>query len=152
MKQKIVTSKEFRRNKRRLIAMERTNYDRIIMLPRTGEKSKDKNWYEIAENSALLYYHEVCETLGETVNFSSDIDSYYDRYEVGLICMNGATKLRLLLKKAGLYGGEGEEGEEGEYYVFRLKQKFSEGHMRELRRKEFARRKANNEIIEVQWR
>ena len=92
MSQKIVTSKEFRRNKRRLITMERDNYDRIIMLPRAGEKGVDKNWYEIAEHSALIYYYEVCEPLGESVNFTNDVDSYYDRYEIGLVCMNGSNK------------------------------------------------------------
>lgn len=148
MERKIVTSKEFHRNKRRLIELERRNYDKIIMLPRTGVKGKDRQWYEIADHSALIYYYEVCEVLGEMAKFGNDVDSYYDRYEIGLICMNGSNKLRLLVQKAGLYGKE--EDVDG-YRVIHLKKKFTAAHLKELKRKERQRRKENNEIIKVDF-
>ena len=143
---KIITNQQFRTFKNKLITIEQNNFNQIILIPRSGEKTKDKNWYEIAEHSALLYYYAVCEPLNETANFTADDNSYYNHYDIGLICMNGLTRIRLLLQKAGLYQ---EEKQLGEFYFFLLNRKFSKQDLDKFTEKELARRKANNQIIPV---
>ena len=145
---RIVESKEFHRNKHKLIQLERQNYDRIIVIERTGKKGEDRDWREIGDHSALLYYYQICEPLGEQVNFKNDVDSYYERYEIGLICMNGLTKMRMLIKKSGLYESEQSQGP---FRVFKLKKTFTSEDMRRLMQKERKRRKEANEIIKVDF-
>lgn len=142
----IVTNKQFRALKKKLITTEKNNFSQIILIPRAGEKTKDKDWYEIADNSALLYYYAVCVPLGETVNFVADTNSYFYQYEVGLICMNGMNRLRLLLKKAKLYQ---EEKRIGDFYIFRLSKQFKKKELEAFKQEELKRRKENNQIIPV---
>lgn len=143
---KIVTQKKYRELKRKLIELESNNIDEIILIPRAGEKGTDKNWYEIAEHSALFYYHKVLSPLGEETKFIEDINSYYERYKIGLICTNGENKVRLMLKKAGLYL---KEEAADDYYIFRLNKSFAEKEIEELKNLELERRKAGNEIIKI---
>ena len=145
---KIITSREFHAGKRRLITIEQQNYHQIILLSRAGEKTEDKNWYEIADHSALIYYYEVCRPLHETVNFSSDTDSYYEKYQTGLICMNGLKRIKLLIKKSGLYQNEKQNGI---FHIFNLNQTFTESHLRDLIEREQSRRRNNNQIIPISF-
>ena len=145
MKQ-IITQKGFKNLKRQLIQKEKENTNQIILIPRAGEKEKDSNWYEIAEHSALIYYHKILKPLGEEVKFAEDINSYYERYETGLICTNGENKVRLLLKKARLYKSEKSAGG---YYIFKLNKSFTEKEIEELKNLELERRKEGNEIIKI---
>ena len=143
---KIVANRDFRKAKARLIEREKNNYNKIILIERSGEKTEDKEWYEFAEHSALIYYYQVCMPLGEQVKFAEDTNSYYDRYKIGLICTNGLNRVKMLVRKAGLYESEKKEkcG-----HILILKKTFTTQEMAEMERREMERRRRNNQIIPI---
>lgn len=143
---KVVANRDFRKAKARLIEREKNNYNKIILIERSGEKDKDKDWYEFAEHSALIYYYQVCAPLKEQVKFAEDINSYYDSYKIGLICTNGLNRVRMLVRKAGLYEGE-KEYKGG--HIFVLKRTYTVQEMAEMKQREIERRKRNNQIIPI---
>ena len=131
-----ISIKEYRNIKRKLKELEQKNCQKIIAIPCSG----DQGWYEIAENSALIYYYEVCQKLDTKNKFLADTHSYYDQYEIGFMRSKGIDVVRERLKKAGLYLSESKTNE---IYTFNLNTKFSHQKLAALRKREHGRRLDN---------
>lgn len=67
--------KTYRVLKRDLIGVEEENTGEIIMQKCAGKG----DWFEIADNSALIYYYYVCQVLKvKNLRFEDDYNSFYE--------------------------------------------------------------------------
>lgn len=128
-----ISIKQYRSLKRRLKQLEAENCNRVMMIPCNGKS----NWYEMAEHSALFYYHEVCQPLNKKTKFFADTESYYDEYGIGYIRSKGVANVRKNLQELRLYSTEYKEGE---IYVFILKKDYSKEEIEKLKAAEEDRR------------
>lgn len=128
-----ISIQEYRHNKRRLIAEEQDNFCKIIAIPCSG----NKNWYEIAEHSALIYYYDVCHRFNLGTKLHVDAHSYYVQYLIGFIRNKGVDDFRANLKKAKLYQSEEQKGNS---YHFILNHSYTEDQITEFNTKERQRR------------
>lgn len=135
-------SHEYRSIKAKIKKVETTNFDKIILIPCSG----NSNWYEIAEHSALFYYYKVCKKLGISANFAADTNSYVVQYDIGLIRCYGPDTVRKRLKLANLY--RGERTQDG-CIIFELTTKSSAAEIQELQARETTRRTKNNSIVKI---
>ena len=119
-----VTNKQYQSMKRSLKRKEKDNYCRIYLILCSG----DKGWYEMAENSALIYYYEVVKRFGLKNRFFEDALSFYEPYTIGYIRIANLDDVREWLKKAGMYESEGRDSQRTVY--FELKEPISEKQMK----------------------
>ncbi len=131
-----ISMKRYRQYKLKLRNLERVNCDTVMMIPCAGSK----NWHELAEHSALIYYYEVCSKLRRKIKFYADTLSLYDQYKIGYIRSLGVETIRENLKKVELYKSESKEGD---LIVFQLKTRFSRKRFQEMYEMEMARRQEN---------
>lgn len=138
-----IDSRTYHSEKGKLIRFEENNYDQIVLLKRSG----GGDWYEMADNSALIFYYFVCRPLKiKGINFSADYDSYYDQYKIGKIATNGLSTTRKRLGQVDLY--------EREYLIdnrvcFVLKRSITKEQMEALKKQEAKRRFNLNKTINV---
>lgn len=138
----VITRPEYRRNKEKLREYERKNCNRISAIPCSGKDG----WYEIAENSALIYSYVVCEKLGLMKPIHGDEDSFYLQYELGRIRMRGVSEIERNLEQAGM---KYQKVEKNYCVVYVLKQGFTQTEMAELRDRELRRQHELNSIVKV---
>lgn len=131
-----ISMKRYRQYKLKLKSLERANRNAIMMIPCSGSK----NWHEMAERSALIYYYEVCKKLKRKVKFFADTMSLYDQYEIGYIRSLGVDTIRENLKKVGLYKSELKEED---LVVFQLNTEYSKEAIQKLQETEMSRRQKN---------
>ena len=131
-----ISIRAYRAAKRQLIELELENYDSILAIPCSG----DKEWYEIAEHSALIYHARVCEKLHLRTKFFSDDYSYYDRYNIGYMRTRGLDTIRNNLKRADIYDSESNLDL---ICIFKLNTTFSKKQVKEFLLAETERRKQN---------
>lgn len=131
-----ISNKRYRQYKLKLRSLERANYDTVMMIPCAGSK----NWHELAEHSALIYYYEVCAKMKRKVRFFVDVMSLYNQYEIGYIRSLGVGTIRENLKAVGLYKSESKEGD---LITFQLNTRYSREKIQELYEAEMTRRRAN---------
>ena len=129
-----ISNKQYQSAKRSLKRKEKDNYSRIYLILCSG----DKGWYEMAENSALIYYYEVVKRFGLKNRFFEDALSFYEPYKIGYIRIRSLDDTREWLKKAGMYESEGRDSQRTVY--FELKVPISEKQMNRYLEMEKARR------------
>lgn len=129
-----ISTKRYHQYKISTVDAEKENYDCIVLIPCSG----DKNWYEMADHSALIYLYVVCKKLRRNVKLFPD-KSHYLSYETGYIRSLGVEPIRKNLKKVGLYLGEWKSGDA---VHFKLNVKYSEDEIEEFKKMEMRRRKA----------
>lgn len=135
----VIPIHSYRRLKRRLQKMEKRNYNSIYLIPCSG----NRNWYELAEHSALFYYYKVRQKLNLKTKFYADTMSLYDQYEIGFIRSRGIDRIRQDLKNAELY--QSEKVENG-IVRFLLTKTYNETIVAELYQLEINRRTKNLSI------
>ena len=135
-----ITPKQYDTAKQNLKQKEKTNDNRIYLIPCSG----DKGWHEIAENSALFYYYEIIQRYGLKNKFFEDSLSFQNPYIIGYIRVQDIDNVRIWLKKAKLYQTEGRDSQKTFY--FELTKTFSEREIKALQDKEKERRKAMSTI------
>lgn len=134
----------YRAAKRELIGLEEENTGEIMLQKCAGEG----DWFEVADNSALIYYYYVCQVLKiKGIRFEDDYDSFYEQYRIGRIRVRGADTMRNRLQKVGLY--DGEHIVHGRI-VFPLLKPLTKERMKILREKEAKRRLKLNQTIAVE--
>ena len=131
-----ISSKKYRKYKLKLKSLERVNYDKIMLIPCAG----NKNWYELAEHSALIYYYKVCQKLHRKIKFYDDVLSFYDKYDIGYIRALGIDNVRQNLKKANLYR---KETIIDNIVVFELNTRYKKTELDRLTELETSRREQN---------
>jgi len=126
----------YRASKKRLIDIEKDNCSSIYAIPCSG----DKDWYELADNSALIYYYHVCEKLKLKTKFISDEYSFYEIYNIGYMRSKGLDNIRKNLKRVDLYESESTTDL---IHIFHLNSKFTQAHLKKLAEQEIKRRNTN---------
>ena len=124
--------------------LEEENCDKIIMIPCGG----NNGWYEIAENSALIYYYRVCETLKLKVNFGPDTDSFYSPYEIGRIRVRSPEAVKKRIQNAGYLKGHAIKNY---CHIFTLDVKLKKEDLAWLKAKEFSRREENLGLVKINY-
>ncbi|MBR2855452.1 hypothetical protein IKE99_00710 [Candidatus Saccharibacteria bacterium] len=129
-----ISNKQFQRLKRSLQSRERMNNNCLYLIPCSG----GKGWYEMAENSALIFYYEIAKKKGLNYRFFDDSRSLYDKYEIGYVRLSNLNDLRIWLKESNLYDEEGKI--DGMMVYFELKRTFTEKELENYRLVEMKRR------------
>lgn len=141
-KKKGTSSQDYHKIKAKAKEAERTNFDKLILIPCSG----NGEWYELAEHSAVFYYHKVCLQLGVEVAFYADTDSYVVQYEIGYIRCHGLDAVRSRLKKINLYK---DEYTQNGCFIFSLATHFTKAETEKLVQAELARRAKNQSIVKI---
>ena len=99
---KRITESQHESIKRAIIKREEDNYDKIYLVPCSG----DQGWYEISEHSALIYYYEVIVPLGLSTRLHEDTVSFYTHYKYGSIRTNSPATIKDNLVAQNLFESE----------------------------------------------
>lgn len=124
-----ISINEYRDNKRKIIQTESDNYNKVVVIPCSG----DKDWYEMAEHSALIYQYGVCAKIGKKVRIHVDTNSYYDSYKIGYVRSKTIKPIRDSLKAAELYQSEQKNGH---IYIFTLNKTFTKQQIDQFKKAE----------------
>ena len=139
-----VTNAEYRASKYKLLKYEAKNFNTIALIPCSG----DKGWCEMGDNSALIYYYKICYPAGIKVNFSADVDDYYNKFKYGKIKTRGFGTVRKRLKQSGLF--QRELVRDGRA-IFTLNVSYSQKDFDEMWADEQARREKIGKILKVEF-
>ncbi|MBR2543521.1 hypothetical protein IKF03_02920, partial [Candidatus Saccharibacteria bacterium] len=139
-----ISIEKYRELKDKLIVAEKTNYNKILIIPCSG----NKGWYEMAENSALIYYYKICEALNLKVNFESDQDSYYHPYELGRIRLRSPELIKTRIKSANLLK---DAKEKNHCYAFALNLNLTKKDLLNLKALELKRREENRSLVKINF-
>lgn len=139
-----ITRTEADNLKQRAIAFERRNFDKILVIPCSG----NGGWYEIGNRSALFYRDVVCGKLGVNVSMMDDDDSFYHKFDLGRIRVKGEDIVRERLKKAELYKAETERDK---CWIFQMNYKFTSAEIQKMYDQEVARQAEINDILKVDF-
>lgn len=137
-----ISRAQYRQNKDKLIEYERDNCNRISVIPCSG----NQGWYEIAENSALIYSYAVCQEIGIDKPIRGDEDSFYKQYTLGRIRLKNLNEIRANLERAEF---KYNVIERNHCIVFRLERRFTHAEMQSMLERELARQQDLNSIIKV---
>lgn len=129
-----ISNRQYLATKRSLKRKEKDNYDKIYLIYCEGKSG----WCEAAEHSALFYYYEVAARLGLKNQFFADTLALYDGYEIGYVRIRDMDAAVEMVKRAGLYLGEGRDSQ-GTFYV-ELKKPYSEDKVQHYLKREKQRR------------
>ena len=143
LEKKAVDRNTYRASKRDLIMMEEGNRSEIILQKCAG----DGNWFEMADNSALLYYYHVGRRIKiKNILFRDDNDSFFEQYKIGKIAARGIGAIRKRVIQAGLYAREYRMNTK---WVIVLNKTFTDEQVRALYKKEVKRRMDLNKTVEI---
>lgn len=137
-----VTRKEAREFKEYAVGFEKTNNKCIFVFPCNG----NLGWYEMGDNSAVIYSHVVCKPQGFKTELQDDWDSYYDQFEIGRIRCNSITTVEKRIMATGLFR---EKVTKGKTLFFVLKKPLVKSEVDDLIAAEKARQAAINKVVAV---
>lgn len=129
--------------RRKAIIFERTQNDHyILMVPCEGVKG----WYEMGDESALLYKYEVCDKIGVHAELKDDFDTFYNQYKIGRVRTRHPDTVIEHVKRAGLYAVDIER----EHCIFvELSEKYTKEQIDQLKEEEKARQTSLTDIVET---
>ena len=138
----MITRQEHDKLRRRAVAFERENRRFILLIPCDG----GKGWYEMGDNSALLYKYEICDKIGVDALIKDDYDTFFNQFDIGRIRTQHIETIRNNLKRAKMYR---KETERDHCVIFDLAKVYTEKEIETILEIEKRRQAQLNEIVKV---
>lgn len=135
LKLPIISNRRYNKNKQKLIEFEQNNHRYIILIPCSG----NQNWYELSENSALIFYSEICLKQHHQTKFHIDCETKGPKYQIGYIRSLGYDAIKVRLEKANMYRTMEKRGD---FIIFTLTKYYSDTELKQYLKDEITRREA----------